>query len=382
MTSHRVLHLGKYLPPEPGGIERFTLDLLTAQSRRGDKPALLGHRPSRQTSSPKLPFPTYGARTIGRLVHAPVAPGLPRAFEAAIRTHSPDLLHIHMPNASAAYALLSSRAKGIPWVIHWHADVVASTIDSRIAIAYRAYRPLERRVLGRAHSVIATSEAYAAQSEALQRWRAKVVVVPLGLDPTPVRRYSQAAELEARELWPGDGLKLLFVGRFSYYKGVHVLLDALRAVAGVQAVLAGDGPRLQVARRDAQSMPQVSLPGEVSDDVRNALLHSADVLVLPSVEKTEAFGLVLLEAMVAGLQVIATEVPGSGMPEVVARGKHGVVVPPDDVAALREALIAVRDASADQTALRQSIAARFDQCFHIDRVAGEIAEVYDGARRR
>ncbi len=89
----------------------------------------------------------YRAPCYGRLLYAPISPTFPFWLARAIREFQPDLLHLHLPNTSAFWALLVPAARRLPWVIHWHADVVASTIDRRLALAYRLYRPFEQRLL-------------------------------------------------------------------------------------------------------------------------------------------------------------------------------------------------------------------------------------------
>ncbi|MEZ5575136.1 MAG: glycosyltransferase [Candidatus Competibacteraceae bacterium] len=111
-----------------------------------------GSSPSQGTEE----TPIYRAPCFGRLLYAPISPAFPVWLNRTIRTFRPDLLHLHLPNTSAFWARRLPAARRLPWIVHWHADVVASTIDQRLALAYRLYRPFEERLLATSRAVIAT----------------------------------------------------------------------------------------------------------------------------------------------------------------------------------------------------------------------------------
>lgn len=375
----RVLHLGKYYPPYRGGIEQFLGDLLPALRRLGIKPAALVHA---HAGAEKIenPFPIWRAPSYGRLLYAPISPLFPAWLDAMICDFRPDLLHFHLPNLSAFWALIVPAARRLPWVVHWHADVVPSRIDFRLCLAYQAYRPLEQALLGRAEKIIATSPPYRNSSLALKPWLSKTVVVPLGLDPTRLGEPDQKSRFWAEQQWGReDWLRLLCVGRLTYYKGHRVLLDALAQLEGVRLLCVGGGELLaQLAAqiRQAGLGEKARLLGEVSEGYRNALLASCDVLVLPAVERTEAFGLVLLEAFVYGKPVIATQVEGSGMAWVVEEGRTGFLVPPGDAVALARQIEFIRQSSSSMRQTGEIGRQRFWQRFHIQACARQLAEIY------
>jgi rhamnosyl/mannosyltransferase len=306
-------------------------------------------------------------------------------MEAAARAFRPDLVHVHMPNLSAFWLLRSRELAHVPWVVHWHADVAADTMSPGLALAYRAYGPLEQSLLKRAARVIVTSPPYLDSSKALEPWREKCVVIPLGLDARRLEVGEDSSSGTVERAFPvrdnADAkLRLLFVGRLSAYKGLDTLISALRAVPEVQLVIAGDGEERQtvaalVRRLDLQS--RVSLAGQVSDVRKMQLIRDADLLCLPSINRHEAFGLVLVEAMGCGTPVVATRVPGSGMQWVVEEGRTGWLVEPRDaqaIARLFERLGANRRLLANAgTAARETFAHRFD----IRPVADAVAGLYE-----
>ncbi len=223
--------------------------------------------------------------------------------------------------------------------MHWHADIPLDGRHRGLHMAYRLYRPWEQALLKRARAVIATSEPYRDSSVALAPWREKTRVIPLGLPPS-VATDSTSIQ------WPGTGLRLLAVGRLSYFKGFDILLRALVQVPEAGLMLVGDGECGEELRRLARELgieARVNFAGRIDmddDGTRRlqAVYAQADAFCLPSTERAESFGLVLLEAMRARLPVIASDIAGSGVGFVVRNNETGLLVPPEDVAALVAAL--------------------------------------------
>lgn len=344
----RILHVGKFFPPVAGGIEYFLADLLSAQQALGIAAAALVHHQGpgwrfRATTTVAGSPLIYRAPCWGSLFYVPISPAFPLFLDRAIRDFAPDLLHFHLPNTSAFAALLLPGARRLPWVVHWHSDVVTSTIDRRLALAYQIYRPLEQRLLRRSSAIIATSPPYLAASQALRPWRDRCVTIPLGLDQgrLPPPAPSRLAQAEGRWEAGGTRLRLLCLGRLTYYKGQEVLIQAAARLPGVQVIIVGDGEqRARLAGQIARSglEDRVHLAGYIPDTEVAALLASCDLLCLPSRERTEAFGLVLLEAMRFAKPVVVSDIPGSGAPWLVELAGNGQRVVPGDPADLARAI--------------------------------------------
>lgn len=382
----RVLHVGKYFPPRPGGIENFTADLLAALTQSGVDAAALVHEQAgteAQTPWPRTHpsgFPIYTVPTYGQLLYAPVSPAFPVLLARAIEHFKPDILHFHFPNTSAMWALLLPAARRLPWVVHWHSDVVPSRIRPALRLAYGCYRPFEQAFLARTTLVVATSPPYLASSEPLSRWRNKCEVIPLGLDPERVTVQSPAMLDWASDIWCNGGLRLLSLGRLTYYKGIEVLLEAVAPVTDVCLILVGDGPlrsRLAAKANKLGLDDRVLMLGHRETSEVNALLETCNVLCLPSIERTEAFGLVLLEAMCRCKPVIASDITGSGVRWVIDDGRCGALVSVGDAAALRQAL---RELAAHPPRRRKMAEAgyrRFESTFHISSVSARLIESYE-----
>ncbi|MCP5195251.1 MAG: glycosyltransferase [Gammaproteobacteria bacterium] len=386
----RVLHIGKYYPPFAGGIEHFLADLLPALQGQGVMAAALVHdeQPRRGGQLPVADAhpPIYRAPCRGRLLYAPISPAFPFWLQRAIREWQPDLLHLHLPNTSAFWALAVPAAQRLPWVIHWHADVVASTIDRRLALAYRLYRPFEQRLLAASQAIIATSPLYLEASTALARWRTRCHVIPLGLNPARIPDPDPAAWQRGECLWgPGSGasasrpFRVLAIGRLTYYKGHDILIRAAADLPNSRVLIVGAGEYRQRLAALIQALhlnERVFLPGFQPEADLNALLAGCDVVCLPSLERTEAFGLVLLEAMRFGKPVVVSDIPGSGASWVVSQAGHGSQVPLGDAWALAAALRALHANPEWRNSLGQAGTAALRERFGIEPVAAAITDLY------
>lgn len=377
----RVLHLGKYYPPFAGGMEHFLGDLLPALQAQGVDSAALVHAHTGPGERPAaVPPRVWRAPCHGQLLYAPVSPAFPRWLARIIGEFRPDLLHLHLPNTSAFWAMALPAARRLPWVIHWHSDVVASRLDRRLALAYALYRPFEQRLLARSRAVIATSPAYLEHSAALRPWRHKARTIPLGLDPARITDPPPDAVAWAEARWGEAGFRVLAIGRLTYYKGHDRLIRAMAELPGdARLLIVGSGEhrqRLAGLIRRLGLERRVALLGFQPEAHLNALLAGCQTLALPSLERTEAFGLVLLEAMRFARPVVASDIPGSGTGWVVRRGGHGLLVPPDDPAALARALGELRADPRRRQALGRRGAGALRDSFAIRQVAAELKALY------
>jgi len=374
--------VGKYYPPYQGGMENFLRDLLKGLKEEGVSVSGLVHHHIRGQ-----PFscedddgvPISRVPSCGQLLYLPLSPAFPRLLRYVIRDFRPDLLHLHFPNPSACWGLMIPEARAIPWVIQWQSDVVPSAIDRRLKAAYQMYRPLEQAILRRTQRIIVATEPYLEWSEPLRRWASKCRVVPLGIDPERLPWPETSLLEEAEGSWRPGTLKVLAVGRLTYYKGFDVLIRAAARVAGISVQIVGHGAlrgALQEEIRATGVDGRVVLRGGLQNPELQALLATCDLFCLPSVERAEAFGIVLLEAMRYGKALVVSDIPGSGAGWVVRKGSCGFLTPPGDPAALADRL----ERLSFQPDLCETMGMKgkesVDQVFHIRSAARLIKEVY------
>jgi glycosyltransferase involved in cell wall biosynthesis len=328
-----ILQLYKDYFPVLGGIENHVRDLSTALAARGHQVTVLTTSLDRRTMIER-PRPGLTVIKAARTLHLASTPISPEMLRQ-IRRLRADIVHLHFPYPPGDLAYLAMPARA-PLVVTYHSDIV------RQQALLRIYRPLLEWTLRRAARIIATSPNYVVSSPWLRRYAAKCAVVPLGIDAA---RYAQAdeqkvAELRARycESVANNGL-LLFVGRLRYYKGLHVLLDALPQVPA-RLLIGGSGPereRLEALSEALGVSGRVRFLGDIPDDDLPALYHAADVFVLPAHLRAEALGLSQIEALASGVACVSTEL-GTGTSYANRHGETGLVVPPGDPMALAQAI--------------------------------------------
>lgn len=367
----RVLQVSKFYPPVMGGIEAVAWELTEGLRGLGLRTDVLcSDQRLRGRRDPEGPGgEVCRAGRWGMLLSTSIAPAMPwHLHRLAGRS---DIVHLHMPDpmAAAAFWLTRPRTK---LVVHWHSDVI------RQRRALRLYEPLQNWLLGRADAIIATSPPYADASEPLQAWRNKVVVVPIGISDN---RHAVRPEAVAAIRQAYRGRHLVFaLGRMTYYKGYDVLIRAAAALPeDCAVVIGGDGELLDHYKAMSIRLGlagKVHFLGHVPDDELPSYFEACDLFCMPSTVRAEAYGVAMLEAMVMARPVVASDIPGSGVPWVNRHGETGLNVPagrPDELAAAIRLLL---DSPGLRERMGQAARQRYERDFGADRMARATIDLY------
>ncbi|KTS79893.1 group 1 glycosyl transferase [Pseudomonas oryzihabitans] len=362
----RILHVFKtYLPDTHGGIEHVIRQMCLATKASGIDHRILTL--SQHPSPERLEVDGVSVRRVKQDLDL-ASTGLSlSAFKAfAEEARDVDLIHFHFPWPFMD-VLQTLVRPGKPYVVSYHSDIVKQRYLLKL------YAPLMQRFLGNATCVIAATEPYRRSSPTLTRLGTKVRVIPYGLDPTsypaadPQRIASWRERLGQRYL--------LFVGVLRYYKGLHLLLEALKGLdyplAIVGAGSEGEALRAQCKRL---GLKNCHFLGRQSEEDLAALYAGCESFVFPSHLRSEAFGMALLEAAMYGKPMLSCEI-GSGMSEINLNGQTGIGVPPEHEA-LREGLMRLWQDARLRARYGQAARARFDTHFRSEIMAGKLIEVY------
>jgi rhamnosyl/mannosyltransferase len=365
----RVLQLGKYYEPYVGGIETHLGLLARGLRARGVEVEVLVHNTSRATVREVIDgIPVTRVGALGRLMSAAVSPGLIRELAGRY-----DILHLHTPHPMGMLALLAARTPKHALVVTHHSDIVKQ------ARAKKLLAPAMRAVMARAACVIATSERYLNSSDELAPLRSKTRVIPYGIDLSAFHPDLKDS-VSAKALRARFGNRIvLAAGRFIYYKGFEVLLDALQNVRGY-LLLVGDGPLARSLKERAAARgvsEKVSFIGAVPNAEMAPYYGACDVFVLPSIARSEAFGIVQVEALASGVPVINTSLQ-SGVPDVSVHQVTGLTVTPGDPSELAAAINKVLDEPELASRFGANGRLRALECFTADRMIAEIEDVYRG----
>jgi rhamnosyl/mannosyltransferase len=240
-----------------------------------------------------------------------------------------DIIHYHFPWPFMDLVHFITRIKK-PTLVTYHSDII------RQAYLLKFYRPLKRRFLLSMDCIVATSPNYFATSEILGIYSNKVRVIPIGLDKSTYPKPNP----KLLQQWSSKfGPKFfLFVGLIRYYKGLHILLEAAQGTE-YPIVILGAGPIEQTLKKQATELglSNIHFIGFQSDEDKVALLMLCYCVVFPSHLRSEAFGISLLEGAMYGKPMISSEI-GTGTTYINIKDETGLVVPPSDPIALRQAM--------------------------------------------
>lgn len=306
-------------PPVHGGIEQHIALLASLQSAAGhDVDVLVAGATGPSEHIERDGYRVTRLSERGRAASSPLTLG----FAVALRRSHAEIVHFHHPNPVAeVFAPLLPKSSRI--AVSYHADITRQRLLGAV------YRPMLRRLLDRASVLITGSDRLRDTSPLLAPHRTRCHVVPYGVPPA-----ARGPDLER------DMSRILFVGRWRAYKGLLVLVRALAELPGIELRLVGGGPMEAQLRALAGQLgvtDRITMLGDLPAEDLDREYRTAAALVLPSIQRSEAFGIVLVEALHRGTPLVTTEL-GTGTSWVNRDGLTGRVVTPGDPLALASAI--------------------------------------------
>ncbi|WP_321871306.1 glycosyltransferase [Burkholderia ubonensis] len=370
----RVLHIYRtYFPDPPGGLQEAIRQISLAARKFGVESKIF-------TLSPQ-PVPTELAYPEGTVIRskswaAPASCDL-GGLDALRRYRElaswADVLHFHFPwPFGDLLRVLGGSDK--PAVMTYHSDVVRQVYLGHL------YGPLMRRMLRSMSAVVATSPAYAQSSPVLTTAVRpdRVRVIPLGIGDYANDALANRCgpDLLAR-LSLGDRPYFLSLGVLRYYKGLHTLIEAAPLI-DANLVIAGSGPESERLRRLAADLgaSNVVFAGQVSDEEKVALLKGCRAMVLPSQLRSEAFGMVLVEASMFSKPMVCCEI-GSGTSYVNENGVTGFVVPPESPRELAAAVNSLLDDEVSAANMGAAARERYERLFSAPALGAAYSKLYE-----
>lgn len=324
----RVIHVGKYYWPVRGGIENHCYHLCSRLAAHVELTVLVSDTGIRTVREEVDGVKVVRVPRYAEVASTPISPGLAGELLGV----QADIIHVHLPNPMAELAYLLARPRG-KLVVKYHSDII------RQKTLFKLYRRVNETFLSRADRIIATAPQNIDHSPVLSRFRDRARVIPLGVEPDDFL-LTPGRERRVEELRDRFGPRVVFfIGRHVYYKGIEYLIRAMREV-DAHLVIGSSGPlkpELEKLTRTLGLDARVTFAGRITDEDLPCYYHASDVFCLPSVARSEAFGIVQLEAMACGVPVVSTRLT-TGVVYANQDGVSGLTVPPGDAAALAEAL--------------------------------------------
>ncbi|MBI2085055.1 MAG: glycosyltransferase [Candidatus Aenigmarchaeota archaeon] len=367
----KIVHVTKYFSGS-GGIESYTRSACKAAIRAGHKVSIICSSGTKKYSRRlEQGMEIIELPELATAMNAPITNPMIKFLESL----RPDIIHLHIPNPWAElnvflYKIIHRKTKIIAT---YHSDVVPYGPIMNLASSLRFFYLLPSMNF-LCDKIIATSPNYVAGSLALRMSKGKVHIIPIGVD---IEKFKPGKNT-------GRVFTFLFVGRLIPYKGLDVLIKACGILKGsgkrfiVNVV--GDGKlykNLLLSAARAGVKDRIKFMRKVGDSWLPSVYRKSDVFILPSLYRSEAFGLAQLEAMASGKPVISTEIKNSGVSFVNENGVTGIVVKPNDEISLANAMMKLMDDKKLRLKMGASARKRAEKVFDEKNISKRILKIYE-----
>jgi rhamnosyl/mannosyltransferase len=364
----KILEISKLYFPWVGGVEKIVRDI--AEKLNGNNgivvEVLVCNARGRGFVEDINGIRVHRVASAGVFWGMPVSFGFLGLFKKLVQRYDLIFLHHPFPTGMIAYLLFGRKR---PFVIWYHSDIVRQKVLKFL------FSPVVNATLKRARSII-VSNPNLAKSAVLARYKEKCVIIPPGVEISRFELTPQVLQEIKKIRGKFKPPIVLSVGRFVYYKGFEYLIRAAETIDS-RFIIIGNGPlrsKLEALILELGLENKVFLLTSVTDSELISYYHACEVFVLPSVARSEAFGLVILEAMACGKPVVSTEL-GTGTSWVNENGKTGIVVPPKNVGALADAIKNLLSDPSLRAKLGTNATAKVRSEFTLDRMRERLLEI-------
>jgi O-antigen biosynthesis rhamnosyltransferase len=363
----RILHFYKTAFPDTmGGVEQAIHQIARGANKSGIQTDVLSLTPERQPRTIENDgYLTHRARLDIQI--ASTGFSVSAFLRFAKLAKNADVIHYHFPWPFMDLVHFATGVKK-PTLVTYHSDIV------RQRHLQKLYQPLKSKFLDAVDRIVATSPNYLATSDVLDKYKHKVSVIPIGLDkatypdPSPDRLRFWREKLGPKFF--------LFVGVLRYYKGLHILMEAAQGT-NYPIVIVGAGPIEHELKSQAAQLglSNVHFLGQLGDEDKVALLTLCFGVLFPSHLRSEAFGISLLEGAMYGKPMISSEI-GTGTTFINIADETGLVVPPSDPAALRQAMRHLWENPDQAAEMGRRAEERYWKYFTAEQMVGQYVSLY------
>lgn len=304
----KILHISKFFYPYFGGIEDMALTIVDELKPNFEQMVFCFNHEKGTQEDLFNTIPIYRVGTTFTVSSQPLSVSYIKCLSRIVNKFSPDYIHVHLPNPLAALALLIIRPSNSKIILHWHADILNK------GVLYKMIKPIEKRIVEAAYKIVCTSTNYAQSSPAINQYQDKITILQNTID-------DKKLDVEGHELYKIDEVRrnynnrkiVFFVGRHVPYKGIEYLIKSEEYITeDCVIVIAGEGELTESLKRLCGANSRIVFTGKLSNDELKYHLYASSVFAFPSVNRSEAFGLALAEALYCGVPAVSFNIEGSG----------------------------------------------------------------------
>jgi glycosyltransferase involved in cell wall biosynthesis len=358
-----VLHLSKYYPPDNGGIEKITSIIVEEKTKKYiDKMVVCFCKKKSNKKNKKI----KRSRPLITIASQPF--NIKYIYDAIIESFRADIIHVHAPNPLAFFILLFLNKKII---VHWHSDIIKKNFLNFF------FKPVERAVLTKSKKIIIGTKTYLEHSKPLIGLSNKTTIIPYGLPAINKRKFIFNKNIRLIESITANQKIILSVGRLVPYKGFDKIIKIAKYLPKNQRlVIVGKGP-LESQLKKINIDKKVIILSNITDNELEYLFKRACIFLLPSIDRRESFGIVLLEALRSGLPIIANKINGSGVNWINQNKKTGLNINFTNTNHIARKIVSLANDEVKISEMKKNCKKRFNELFTSEEMIKKINLLYE-----